>query len=59
MIRVHRAIETSLHWVMDMLFRDDERRVRTDNAPENFATLKRKGPGKGLPAPQTQSRRVG
>jgi predicted transposase YbfD/YdcC len=53
MIRDHWAIENSLHWVMDMLFRDDECRVRTDNAPENFATLKhmannliRKAPGK-------------
>ena len=40
MIRDHWAIENSLHWVMDMIFRDDECRVHTDNAPENFATLK-------------------
>jgi len=32
MIRAHWAIENSLHWVMDMVFRDDECRVRTDNA---------------------------
>jgi predicted transposase YbfD/YdcC len=38
MIRAHGAIENSLHWVMDMVFRDDECRVRTDNAPANFAT---------------------
>jgi hypothetical protein len=25
---------------MDMLFRDDECRIRTDNAPANFATIK-------------------
>ena len=37
MIRAHCAIENSLHWVMDMVFRDDECRVRTDNAPANFA----------------------
>ena len=43
----------SLHWVMDMVFRDDECRVRTDHAPANFTTLKhmahnliRKAPGK-------------
>ncbi|MGJ0391263.1 MAG: transposase [Methylocystis sp.] len=48
----HWAIENSLHWVMDMTFRDDECRVRTHNAPENFVTLKhmasnliRKSPG--------------
>jgi predicted transposase YbfD/YdcC len=40
MIRAHWAIENSLHWVMDMVFRDDECRVRTDNAPANFATCR-------------------
>ena len=39
-IRSHWAIENSLHWVMDMLFRDDECRVRTNHAPANFATIK-------------------
>ena len=39
-IRGHWAIENSLHWVMDMVFRDDECRVRTDHAPANFTTLK-------------------
>jgi predicted transposase YbfD/YdcC len=53
MIRAHWAIENSLHWIMDMVFRDDECRIRTDNAPANFATcrhmaynLARKAPGK-------------
>ena len=52
-IRSHWAIENSLHWVMDMIFRDDECRVRTDHAPANFATIKhmagnllRRGTGK-------------
>jgi len=47
------GIENSLHWVMAMVFRDDECRVRTENAPANFTTLKhmahnliRKAPGK-------------
>ncbi len=39
-IRSHWAIENSLHWVMDMIFRDDECRVRTQHAPANFTTLK-------------------
>jgi predicted transposase YbfD/YdcC len=39
-VRSHWAIENSLHWVMDMIFRDDECRVRTENAPANFTTLK-------------------
>jgi predicted transposase YbfD/YdcC len=52
-IRSHWAVENSLHWVMDMTFRDDECRVRTDHAPANFTTIKhmahnliRKAPGK-------------
>jgi predicted transposase YbfD/YdcC len=52
-VRGHWAIENSLHWVMDMVFRDDECRVRTDHAPANFTTIKhmahnllRKAPGK-------------
>ena len=39
-VRSHWAIENSLHWVMDMIFRDDECRVRTDHAPANFTTVK-------------------
>jgi len=39
-VRSHWAIENSLHWVMDMLFRDDECRVRTNHAPANFTTIK-------------------
>jgi predicted transposase YbfD/YdcC len=32
-IRSHWAIENSSHWVMDMIFRDDERGARTNHAP--------------------------
>jgi len=39
-MRSHWVIENSLHWVMDMIFRDDECRVRTDHAPANFTTIK-------------------
>jgi predicted transposase YbfD/YdcC len=52
-IRGHWGIENSVHWVMDMLFRDDQCRIRTDHAPANFTTLKhmalnliRRAPGK-------------
>lgn len=52
-IRQHWTVENSLHWVMDMVFRDDECRVRTDHAPANFTTIKhmalnllRRAPGK-------------
>jgi predicted transposase YbfD/YdcC len=39
-VRQHWAIENGLHWVMDMVFRDDECRIRTNHAPANFVTLK-------------------
>jgi predicted transposase YbfD/YdcC len=52
-IRAHWMIENGLHWVLDMNFRDDECRVRTDHAPANFTTIKhmalnliRRAPGK-------------
>ena len=38
-IRSHWSVE-SHHWVMDMVFRDDECRIRRSNAPANFATIK-------------------
>ena len=39
-VRRHWAVENSLHWVLDMTFRDDECRVRTQHAPANFITVK-------------------
>jgi predicted transposase YbfD/YdcC len=39
-IRSHWGVENSHHWVMDMVFRDDECRIRKHNAPANFATIK-------------------
>jgi predicted transposase YbfD/YdcC len=40
LVRDHWTVENSLHWVLDMVFRDDECRLRTDHAPANFTTLK-------------------
>ncbi len=39
-VRSHWGVENGLHWVMDMVFRDDECRIRTQHAPANFATIK-------------------
>jgi predicted transposase YbfD/YdcC len=39
-IRGHWTIENSLHWVLDIGFREDESRIRKDHAPENVATVR-------------------
>jgi predicted transposase YbfD/YdcC len=40
-IRGHWRIENGLHWVLDMTFGEDSRRVRDANAAQNMATLTR------------------
>ena len=39
-VRGHWGIENSLHWVLDIAFREDDSRIRTGNAPENMAILR-------------------
>jgi predicted transposase YbfD/YdcC len=39
--RGHWGIENSLHWTLDITFREDESRIRKDHGPENFASLRR------------------
>lgn len=39
-IRKHWGIENSLHWILDIAFREDDSRIRIENASENFAILR-------------------
>lgn len=39
-VRGHWGIENRLHWVLDMVFREDESRARVKNLAANLATLK-------------------
>ena len=39
--RTHWGIENSVHWVLDIAFREDECRIRKANGAHNFAILRR------------------
>jgi predicted transposase YbfD/YdcC len=40
-VRSHWGIENSRHWVLDMAFREDERRVRLGHSAQNLAVLRK------------------
>ena len=40
-IRQHRAVENSLHWTLDMTFREDAQRKRKGMAANNFALIQK------------------
>lgn len=40
-IREHWGVENKLHWVLDIVFNDDQCRIRKGNAPRNIAIIKK------------------
>lgn len=40
-VREHWKIENSLHWSLDVVFHEDDSRIRKDHGPANFACLRR------------------
>ncbi|UUZ69669.1 ISAs1 family transposase [Polaromonas sp. P2-4] len=39
-VRAHWAIENTLHWTLDVVFNEDQSRVRKDHAPQNMAIVR-------------------
>ena len=42
-IRSHWSVENSLHWTLDVSFREDQCRIRKDHGPQNINTLRQIG----------------
>lgn len=40
-IRSHWGIENSLHWILDIAFREDESRIRKGHAQQNFSLMRK------------------
>ena len=39
-VRTHWAVENALHWTLDVVFNEDQSRVRKDHAPQNMAIVR-------------------
>lgn len=40
-VRDHWSVETKLHWILDVSFKEDANRTRTDNSAENLSIVRR------------------
>ena len=58
-VRAHRSIGNSLHWVLDVTMNEDGLRNRTGNGPENLAVMRRLALNlaRATPDPHTKSMR--
>jgi predicted transposase YbfD/YdcC len=39
-VRAHWMVENNLHWTLDVVFNEDQSRIRKDHAPENIAIVR-------------------
>jgi predicted transposase YbfD/YdcC len=39
-VRAHWAVENSFHWVLDVIFHEDDSRIRLGDSPQNMAVLR-------------------
>jgi predicted transposase YbfD/YdcC len=39
-IKAHWSIENSLHWVKDVIFKEDSSKIKSGNAPENMSVIR-------------------
>ncbi len=39
-VRAHWGIENSLHWVLDVIFAEDQHAYQVDHGPENMAVMR-------------------
>jgi hypothetical protein len=58
MLRDLWCVENGLPWVMELTFRDDEDRVRTNHSPEDFPTFKHMAANLARRAPGRDSIRL-
>lgn len=40
-VRSHWGVENQVHWVLDVVFNEDQSRNRSDNSPSNLAVLRK------------------
>ena len=40
-VRAHWSIENCLHWTLDVVFREDDSRMRVGDEPENFSLIRK------------------